>query len=287
MRSYYPLFCTVAQSGQALDALHRSGNVHDSNGAIGFAKACIERVRRAVPAARIEVRMDSAFFSDAMIGELERLRVEYAISAPFERFCELKEMAQSRARWTPIPGGDRQSGAFDRMWKPKSWRRKARFVFVRTANPKQAKGPLQLDLFEPKEYGYDFKCLVTNKRCSMKKAARFIEGRGQQENVFSELKSQGALSYVPCRRLAANQAYLLCAIMAHNLGRELQMRTWSRLRSSTEKRSPLWIFEKIQTLRNAFICKAGRFTRPGGKPTLTLNANPLVEQYMRNYLSAV
>ncbi|MCA9200495.1 MAG: IS1380 family transposase, partial [Planctomycetales bacterium] len=32
-RSYYPLFCTVAQTSQVLDFLHRSGNVHDSNGA--------------------------------------------------------------------------------------------------------------------------------------------------------------------------------------------------------------------------------------------------------------
>ena len=29
-RSYYPLFCTVAQTGQVLNILHRSGNVHDS-----------------------------------------------------------------------------------------------------------------------------------------------------------------------------------------------------------------------------------------------------------------
>ena len=35
-RSYYPLFGTVAQTGQVLDLLHRSGNVHDSNGALGF-----------------------------------------------------------------------------------------------------------------------------------------------------------------------------------------------------------------------------------------------------------
>lgn len=32
-RSHYPLFCIVAQTGQVLDLLHRSGNVHDSNGA--------------------------------------------------------------------------------------------------------------------------------------------------------------------------------------------------------------------------------------------------------------
>jgi hypothetical protein len=32
-RSYYPLYATLAQSGQVLDVLHRPGNVHDSNGA--------------------------------------------------------------------------------------------------------------------------------------------------------------------------------------------------------------------------------------------------------------
>jgi hypothetical protein len=35
-RSYYPLFCTLAQTGQVLNFLHRSGNVHDSNGAQAF-----------------------------------------------------------------------------------------------------------------------------------------------------------------------------------------------------------------------------------------------------------
>src|SRR5690606_408064 len=32
-RSYYPLFCTVAQTGQFFDMLHRPGNVHDSRDA--------------------------------------------------------------------------------------------------------------------------------------------------------------------------------------------------------------------------------------------------------------
>jgi hypothetical protein len=35
-RSYYPLYCTVAQTGQVLDVLHRSGNVRDSNGGETF-----------------------------------------------------------------------------------------------------------------------------------------------------------------------------------------------------------------------------------------------------------
>jgi hypothetical protein len=32
-RSYYPLFCTVAQMEQFFDIYHRPGNMHDSNGA--------------------------------------------------------------------------------------------------------------------------------------------------------------------------------------------------------------------------------------------------------------
>jgi hypothetical protein len=40
-RSYYPLFCTVAQTGQVFDFLHRNGNFHDFNGALGFVKSCV------------------------------------------------------------------------------------------------------------------------------------------------------------------------------------------------------------------------------------------------------
>jgi hypothetical protein len=46
-RSYYPLFCTVAQTAQVLDVLHRSGNVHDSNGAVEFVCQCVGRLRQA------------------------------------------------------------------------------------------------------------------------------------------------------------------------------------------------------------------------------------------------
>ena len=40
-RSYYPLFCTIAQTAQVLDVLPRAGNVHDSNGALQFILDCI------------------------------------------------------------------------------------------------------------------------------------------------------------------------------------------------------------------------------------------------------
>ena len=77
-RSYYPLFCTVAQTGQVLNFLHRSGNVHDSNGARDFILQCVQQVRSVLPGVIIEVRMDSAFFSDEIVTALNKQDVEFS-----------------------------------------------------------------------------------------------------------------------------------------------------------------------------------------------------------------
>ena len=117
-RSYYPLFCTVAQTGQVLDFLHRPGNVHDSKGARAFVLACIAAVRRALPHAHIEIRMDSAFFSDEIIATLDRRGVEFTVSVPFERFAQLKGMIEGRKRWRRFNG---DLSFFETSWKPKKW----------------------------------------------------------------------------------------------------------------------------------------------------------------------
>ena len=117
-RSYYPLFCTVAQTGQVLDVLHRSGNVHDSKGSVEFVTACVKAVRERLLSARLEIRMDSAFFSDAMVQCLEKLGVEYTISVPFERFVVLKERIEKRMLWWQAPGSGGNSHYFEKRWKP-------------------------------------------------------------------------------------------------------------------------------------------------------------------------
>ena len=95
-RSYYPLFCTIAQTGQVFDVYHRPGNVHDSNGAKGFVLQCIERIREGLPYVIIEVRMDGAFFSDKMVGLLDGTGIEFTLSVPFERFVALKKLIEHR-----------------------------------------------------------------------------------------------------------------------------------------------------------------------------------------------
>jgi hypothetical protein len=219
-RSYYPLFCTVAQTGQVFDLLHRPGNVHDSRGAKEFIVACIETIRAVLPGIVLEVRLDSAFFSDESVRTLHELGVEFSISVPFERFVELKQRIERRRRWHRA---NDELSYFEDRWKPKSWPRRCRFVFLRTVHRRRSKQPVQLDLFEPVDTEFRYTVVVTNKTVHAAAVVRFHHGRGAQEAVFAELKSQGQLDYIPTRTLAGNQLYLLAAVLAYNLNRELQM----------------------------------------------------------------
>ena len=235
-RSYYPLFCAIAQTGQVFDVLQRSGNVHDSNGAQEFIRQCIQAVGEALPSVRIEARFDSAFFSDAIVEMLDELGIEYTISVPFERLAAFKQLIERRRHWQRV---DPATACFELRWKPKSWARRHRFVCIRKEVRQQYKEPVQLDLFIPYEYGYEFKVIVTNKSVTAARLLPFHNGRGAQEGIFAELKSANALAYVPTNTWAGNQAYLLAALLAHNLAREIQMVAHPKQRNTGAKRSAL------------------------------------------------
>jgi len=274
-RSYYPLFCTIAQTGQVFDLLHRAGNVHDSHDAQAFIASCIDEMRLALPGVIIEVRMDSAFFSKDIVSMLINRSIHFTISVPFERLVELKRKIESRQRWTAC-GAD--IAFFEELWKPKSWELACRFLFVRTREAVQSKEPIQLDLFIPQEFGYAHKVILTNKATSAAQVIDFHNGRGSQECVFAELKTDANMAYIPFNRLIPNQTYLLSAVLAHNLSREFQMATSAKQRNTTFKRIQLWPFHHIGTIRRNIINRAGRLTEPGGVLTLTVSADPKIAE---------
>lgn len=282
-RSYYPLGCTLAQTGQVLDLLHRPGNVHDSNGAADFIVSNIRKLKSRVPRARIETRIDSAFFSDDLMFTLDDEKVEFSVSAPFARFTELKGLIENRKRWKPI---DSTWSYFELGWAPKSWPSSFRLVIYRKKQAKQEKGPLQLDFFTPIEHEYQYKAVMTNKSCCSKKLLHFHNGRGSQEGIYAEIKTFASLDYLPFKRKYSNIVYSLCGVMAHNLNREIQMRVMPRARGCTEKRSPRWKFESLGKIRNEVLHRAGRLTKPKGQLTLTLNRNKNTKDLYEKFLNA-
>jgi hypothetical protein len=269
-RSYYPLFATVAQLGQVFDYLHRPGNVHDSNGAIEFFLHCVEVLRAAGFSGRIESRMDAAFFSDEVVFALHHAGVEFTTSVPFERFSDLKGVVEARKKWRKIDG---EWAYFEHSWKPKSWENGLRIIVYRQRKRVPTNGPIQLELWTPLHHEYEYKVVVTNKKTTARHILEFHNGRGSQEGLFGDLKSQAGMGYLPTRRLIPNRLYLTSVVLAHNLSRQLQILESPPQRPMTAKRACLWIVDRIDTLRKSVIQRAGRLTRPQGKLTLIMTAN--------------
>ncbi len=284
-RSYYPFFATLAQTAQVLNVLHRPGNVHDSNGAPRFVEETFEMLRNQGFRGILEARLDSAHFNDTTCFWLDEAGIEFSVSVPFERFAELKQRIENKKRWRTI---DDEWSYFECSWKPNKWNRKLRCICYRHRVKTPRKGPIQLDLFEPISWDYEYKVVVTNKTISANGVLQFHNGRGSQEGIFAELKSQTNMDYIPTRRLNGNRVYLASAVLAHNLQRELQMRTKekSRLKSSL-KRATLWTFEKIDSFRKRVVQRAGRLTRPKGVLTLTMSANKATAIELTDLLEAL
>ena len=283
-RSYYPLFCTVSQTGQFFDIHHRPGNVHDSNGAAQFMLNCFTQAKTQLKNTIFESRVDSAFFNQDILSILAANHVRFSASVPFERFIQLKGIIEQRKRWRSI---DKQWSYFETTWKPKSWITTYRFIFTRKRHKKQHKGPLQLDLFEPRDFNYDYKVIVTNKTESAKTVVLFHNGRGSQEAIFGDAKTDAALNVIPCRRLAGNQIFTICAMMAHNLSREIQMLAQPSASRSLAKRPAVYAFARLDTLRHRIIQRAGRLTRPQGELTLTMSANQAVRSDLMQFLDVL
>ncbi len=283
-RSYYPLFCTVAQTGQFFDIHHRPGNVHDSNGAVQFMTDCFKEARFHLKNTIFESRMDSAFFNKDILATMTDRRIMFTASVPFARFSELKTMVEGRKRWRKI---DKQWSYFESTWKPKSWETSYRFIFTRKKTKRQHKGPLQLDLFEPCDPNYDYKAIVTNRTGSAKSAVLYHNGRGSQEAIFGDAKNDAGLNAIPCKRLVPNQIFTLCAMMAHNLSREIQMISQPARRRARAKRPAAWKFSRLDSIRHRIIQRAGRLTRPEGKLTLTMSANQAVRHDLLELLNVM
>jgi len=162
------------------------------------------------------------------------------------------------------------------------------FHFYPKETNKQQKGMLQIQLFEPRDFDFDYKVIVTNKTESAKSVVLFHNGRGSQERIFGDAKNDATLNVVPSKRLTGKQLFTLCAMMAHNLSREVQMLAApGAVSRALPKRPTAWAFEKLDTLRHRIIQRAGRFTRPQGELTLTMSANQAVRRDLLQFLDVL
>lgn len=67
---------------------------------------------------------------------------------------------------------------------------------------KKHKGPLQLNLFEPRDINFYYKVIVTYKTEKRRATVLFHNGRGSREAMFDDAKGDCDLNFVLTRQLA-------------------------------------------------------------------------------------
>jgi hypothetical protein len=112
--SYYPLFCTIGQTGQVFDVHHRPRQRARLQWREAFMTQCLEEIQATLPGVKLEICIDSAFFSEdsrrGAEGGTGRIHDHGTVRAP--------RSAQGIIDRRRLDG---ELSYFEASWKPKSW----------------------------------------------------------------------------------------------------------------------------------------------------------------------
>jgi hypothetical protein len=271
--SYYPLLCHIAQTGHFLQVKNRPGNVHDSKGALGVIRNCIEQLRSTLLGVTLEVRLDSAFFHHEILGWLDRHGVEFAVKVPMWNWLGIKQAINETKYWyhhSPALSSRKISVFID------SWSRLVEFVVIRQkiSDKVAAKKYVQLDLFTPDDGIYEYSVIHTNKDLRADHLWDFYNGRAAMEHQIAELKGEFGFDAIPTHHYQGNSAYQLISALAYNLVRNFQIDTdLAPSRPRTATRTNIFSFSSLATLRFEWIAAAGRIVNRSGSQLLKLCNN--------------
>jgi hypothetical protein len=267
--SFYPITAYLAQTGHILRVKNRSGNVHDGKASMDFFRLVVAQIRTTLGNVPLEFRLDGAFFRRDILTWLES-RAEYAIKVPFWHWVGLKALIEQRRRWTWV--GPNLQAFESKVWL-QPWQRRERVVIYRKKVWHKSPKNYQLDLFDPSNGHWEYSAIATNKTIDMCALWLFMAGRGAHEKALAELKTGLAFDSIPSMNYAANSAWQILVVLAHNLITNFQIATRATRRRRTPKATAIFDLKSIRSLRYELFNRAGILQRPNGRATLTLSKN--------------
>lgn len=183
-RGYHPLAALVAETGDWVDAMLRSGEVWTAEGAVEFVLSVLARVEKTIGLVAM-VRGDAGMVDDPMLSALEQRRNANGNPAPTSYVFRLKSNPRLEALAEPYvkrpagrPPQEGREWTHELEYQAESWRIPRRVVLVVLERP----GSLFLDYF----------FLVTNLAIGQLDGAALLASyrpRGAMEAHLGELKS--------------------------------------------------------------------------------------------------
>jgi hypothetical protein len=272
-RSYYPLTAHLAQTGHLLRSWNRPGNVHDSHNADGFLRTVLADLRaRFGHRHHLEVRLDGAFFDPKILRFLDGESLGYAIKVPLWKWLGVREKIASRKQWTRV---DASVSGFALTLAIPQWERTQRVIVYRKRVFHETKRNFQLDLFNPDDGHFEYSAVATNLELGVAALWHFMAGRGGHEKTFGEIKQHLAFDAIPSRDRQTNELWQQLSILTHNLVRSFQLCVGAAARPRTRKRTFLYRFLSLQTLRFTLLDQPARIVRPAGRTELRFAVSPI------------
>ena len=257
---YHPILAVRSDTGEVLHCRMRKGSANTQRGTKRFVQELIPRCRRAGANGKITIRFDSGYQSEATLKELERLGVSYTMTvrANAKGITSLVEAIDANA-WTPID----YTEAGEAQVAETSY--KGRRLIIRRT---RLVGD-QTELFPNwRHFGF-----VTDLKGCAVELDQFHRNRARIELSIKDLKEGAGLEHIPSGKFDANSAWLVHAVLAHNL-----MRQVSYLGEITPNESMVI----ARSFRNHFISLVGRLVNRSGKITLRTPARwPWAKSFMK------
>jgi hypothetical protein len=227
----------------------RGGNAPSSRGAAGLAAQAIGTTRGCGATGTIVVRMDSAYYTAAVIAAIRRNGARFSVTAPVTAAIRAAIAAIPEGAWTPIRYpqaiwddqlscwisdaeiAETQYTAFTS--KKKELHVTARLIVRRVRDKRKATAG-QGELFP----AWRYHAVFTDSPFELIQAEEQHRGHAVIEQLLADL-NDGPLAHLPSGKFSANAAWLAIAAITHNLLRAagaLAGRHHARARAATIRR---------------------------------------------------
>ena len=232
----------------------REGRANTARGAAHFLRETASRVRYAGAQGQLTVRVDSGFYTHAVVAVCRKTKVRFSIT--IRQRASLRSLIEAipEADWTPIPYWmDGAAAVAETTYTPFGSKPDAAPARLIVRRVKPAPGS-QLALFA----SYSYHGFITDRDGETLELEADHRRHAEIENAIRDLKHGVGLNHLPSGRFAANGVWLAVQVMAHNLAR------WT---------ARIGLGERIvttRTLRRRFFALAGRLTRSARRLTLHL-----------------
>jgi hypothetical protein len=247
---YHPILAVRAATGEVLHARMRRGQANTARGAVRFVEELVARVKTAGATGQLLIRFDSGFWSNATIATLERLDVGYTMGVKMVKSVKNAIALIEESAWVPI------EYTVDGEAQVSECNYRGRRLVVRRTRLVGRQATLWPDW---RHFGF-----VTDLGGNAVDLDAFHRNHATVELAIKDLKEGSGLSHVPSGHFSANCAWLLCAVLAHDLIR------WTAMLGDVTQTGQLTV---ARTIRTCVLAVPGRLVSRSGRPTLRMPLN--------------